>query len=438
MKDRINNNHGGVGLFVKDRINNNHGGVGLFVKDRINNNHGGVGLFVKDRINNNHGGVGLFVKDRINNNHGGVGLFVKDRINNNHGGVGLFVKDRINNNHGGVELFVKDRINNNHGGVGLFVKDRINNNHGGVGLFVKDRINNNHGGVGLFVKDRINNNHGGVGLFVKDRINNNHGGVGLFVKDRINNNHGGVGLFVKDRINNNHGGVGLFVKDRINNNHGGVGLFVKDRIKNYIQSVLYHNDDCIYISFTNIPNVVFYGCYIPPNESLYYNNDIFATLSSSLCHENRLAVIFGDFNAKIKDFNDLLQGNSLYSYNLENKQQNRNGDILKSICINNDMVVVNGLIEKYRKFDDSMTYKRRNKWISRIDMCLLSPTLISLIDSSSVIQNAHLPSDHAIITCTMKLDDNVASEYILQRSSVWVNTMYHLNSRERKRYHSML
>ena len=236
------------------------------------------------------------------------------------------------------------------------------------------------------------------------------------------------------------------------NNHGGVGLFVKDRIKSYVQSVQYHNDDCIYISFTNIPNVVFYGCYIPPNESLYYNNDIFATLSSSLCHENRLAVIFGDFNAKIKDFNDLLQGNSLYSYNLENKQQNRNGDILKSICINNgmvvvnglieksicinndmvvvnglieksicinnDMVVVNGLIEKCRKFDDSMTYKRKNKWISRIDMCLISPTLISLIDSFSVIQNAHLPSDHAIITCTIKLDYNVASEYILQRSSV--------------------
>ena len=35
-----------------------------------------------------------------------------------------------------------------------------------------------------------------------------------------------------------------------------------------------------------------------------------------------------------------------------------------------------------------------------------------------MIQNAHLPSDHAIITCTITLDYNVASEYILQRSSV--------------------
>ena len=179
----------------------------------------------------------------------------------------------------------------------------------------------------------------------------------------------------------------------------------------------YHNDDCIYISFTNIPNVVFYGCYIPPNESLYYNNDMFATLSSNLCQDNRQSVIFGDFNAKIRDCNDLLQDNSLYSYNLEEIQQNRNGDVLKSICINNEMVLVNGLVGKNLKFDDSMTYKRKNKWISRIDVCLISSSLISLIDAFAMLQDEHLPSDHAIITCTIKLDYNVASENTLQRSS---------------------
>ena len=75
-------------------------------------------------------------------------------------------------------------------------------------------------------------------------------------------------------------------------NHGGIALFAKDKIQYFIQSVQYHNDHCIYISFTNIPNVVFYGCYIPPHESLYYNNDMFATLSSNLCQDNRQSVIF--------------------------------------------------------------------------------------------------------------------------------------------------
>ena len=81
------------------------------------------------------------------------------------------------------------------------------------------------------------------------------------------------------------------------------------------------------------------------------------------------------------------------------------------------MVLVNGLAGKNLKFDDSMTYKRKNKWISRIDMCLISSSLFSLIDSFAVLPDVHLPSDHAIITCTIKLDYNVASENTLQRSS---------------------
>ena len=50
-------------------------------------------------------------------------------------------------------------------------------------------------------------------------------------------------------------------------------------------------------------------------------------------------------------------------------------------------------------------------------MCLISSSLISLIDSFAVLQDVHLPSDHAIITCTIKLDYNVTSGNTLQRSS---------------------
>ena len=194
------------------------------------------------------------------------------------------------------------------------------------------------------------------------------------------------------------------------NNHGGIALFIKDASTKYNNTIEFCGDDGIYVSFSHIPNIIFSGWYVPPSDSLYYTNDVFASLSSKIHGENRSIIIFGDFNAKIRNYNEILQSDSMYNYKFSDETRNSNGDLLKSICIQNKLVIVNGLTNKDVTYDNKPTYKKKNNWISKLDFCIVSENIIPLIDSFEVIHGiTPLPSDHAIITCS--LNTNIHSNY---------------------------
>ena len=165
-----------------------------------------------------------------------------------------------------------------------------------------------------------------------------------------------------------------------------------------------------------MPAILFSAWYIPPNDSLYYTSEMFAKLSSMLFNENREAVIFGDFNAKIKDFNESLN-DKRYSYSTINGTRNVSGDLLRTICADNDLVVTNGLFGNDIGFDDLLTYKKKDKWISRLDLCLVSSKLVKSITSFKIIQDNRLLSDHAIITATFKMDVNIDPNATMKRAT---------------------
>ena len=107
-----------------------------------------------------------------------------------------------------------------------------------------------------------------------------------------------------------------------------MALFIKDAAAKYINTIDFCGDDGIYASFTHIPNIIFSGWYVPPSDSLYYTNDVFASLTSKIHGENRLIIMFGDFNAKIRNYNEILQSDSLYNYKFSDEMRNSNGDLL--------------------------------------------------------------------------------------------------------------
>ena len=185
---------------------------------------------------------------------------------------------------------------------------------------------------------------------------------------------------------------------------------------NGVLSVSFCGDDGIHFSFKQMPAILFSAWYIPPNDSLYYTSEIFAKLLSMLFNENREAVIFGDFNAKIKDFNETLN-DKRYSYSTINGTRNVSGDLLRTICADDDLVVTNGLFGNDIRFDDLLTYKKKDKWISRLDLCLVSSKLVKSITSFKIIQDNQLPSDHAIITATFKMDVNIDPNATLKRAT---------------------
>ena len=202
-------------------------------------------------------------------------------------------------------------------------------------------------------------------------------------------------------------------------NHGVIGLFVKYALVKDVKNVEFVGDDGIYVSFINIPSIIFSGWYVTPSDSIYASNDIFASISSKLSDEERSVILFGDFNAKIKNRNVFMKDKA-YLYTDDNQPQNSYGDILQSIAEENDIIIVNGLIGENRKFDDSLTFKKKETWISRLDLMLCSYDIIPLIDTFKVIKEHHLPSDHAIISCSIKFTCNVNIKKTLERA-VWLN-----------------
>ena len=56
------------------------------------------------------------------------------------------------------------------------------------------------------------------------------------------------------------------------------------------------------------------------------------------------------------------------------------------------------------------TYRKKKEWISRLNFCLASVNLTTLIESFSVVQDDKLPSDHAIIACSIKHGCNLEYE----------------------------
>ena len=175
---------------------------------------------------------------------------------------------------------------------------------------------------------------------------------------------------------------------------------------NEVLSVSFCGDDGIHFSFKQMPAILFSAWYIPPNDSLYYTSE----------NENREAVIFGDFNAKIKDFNEMLN-DKRYSYSTINGTRNVSGDLLRTICADNDLMITNGLFGNDISFADLLTYKKKDKWISRLDLCLVSSKLVKSITSFKIIQDNRLPSDHAIITATFKMDVNIDPNATLKRAT---------------------
>ena len=123
----------------------------------------------------------------------------------------------------------------------------------------------------------------------------------------------------------------------------------------------------------------------------------------------------------------------MYNYKFSDETRNSNGDLLKSICIQNKLVIVNGLTNKDVTYDNKPTYKKKNNWISKLDFCIVLENIIPLIDSFEVIHSiTPLPSDHAIITCS--LNTNIHSNYTdtLTRATNLNETKTPLKTNKRK------
>ena len=200
-------------------------------------------------------------------------------------------------------------------------------------------------------------------------------------------------------------------------NHGGICLYVKYNLVSQISLMRFDSDDGIWVSFSHTENIIFGGFYIPPHSSPYYNESLFSTINSRLKEFSKPCVLLGDFNAKIADFNSILS-NPKFSYPYQSSNdRNFNVNILKSICVDNTLVILNNLKTFRKTFLGNFTFRQSTRWVSEMDLCILNPLLLPNILKFDIIRDLTLPSGHAILHLTFNAKMICNTKDLVERSS---------------------
>ena len=143
-------------------------------------------------------------------------------------------------------------------------------------------------------------------------------------------------------------------------NHGGICVYLKNALEKYISSVHFDGDNTIWVCFVFQPDIMFGASYIPPEDSSYFRPQMFGRLQSVLKTEGKSFILFGNFNSKIDSLKDLTEDRLYFRYPDQFPQNHNNhGAKLKSICADNNMLVVNNLVTPGKHFDNGPNFRKK-------------------------------------------------------------------------------
>ncbi len=193
---------------------------------------------------------------------------------------------------------------------------------------------------------------------------------------------------------------------------GGTVVFVKNHLSQFVSSVDVSVDDQVWLKLDCVPSVLFGFCYVPPSDSPYFTHYSFAAIHERIVDsECSGVVIMGDMNtrfgASVRDIlRDDLRVHDTFTYPLipdEVTNPNDNAFVVSTMCKDNDLLVINNLKYDSKHFVGGKTYKKKDVWVSELDVVVASRQLVCDIVGFHVHQTAHLPSDHAPITLEMRM-----------------------------------
>ena len=216
------------------------------------------------------------------------------------------------------------------------------------------------------------------------------------------------------------------------NHRGGVMLLVKHEFQNYVLNVNLNLESQIWFELSCYPNTQFGGVYIPPEDSLYYDQSIIANIYAQI-NEKEKVVILGDFNARVgkPDIFDS-EGNKLEYVDTCDKTQNAPGKKLINLCKEKSLVISNHLRYGNKIFGGNLSYRKGKKWISELDLCLVHEKSLPLLKEVIVRQEIK-GSDHAPLCVTMDItNSNLIAPLLLERSKNLGQSYFTVQTKNRK------
>lgn len=183
-----------------------------------------------------------------------------------------------------------------------------------------------------------------------------------------------------------------------NPRRGGVAVLVRSSLFSDLCHIDKSYNDQLWFSFSSIPDVRFCGAYITPTSSPYSNDSDIANIQAKTMNRAMNYVIMGDFNARLGVHVHCLESNGPWRYNVIDPGVNDSGKRLAAIFKDNELFVVNNLSANSSTYTGALTFRQKNKWISEVDLCVVSKSLIGNVTSFGVNQDTTLPSNHAPVS----------------------------------------
>ena len=119
--------------------------------------------------------------------------------------------------------------------------------------------------------------------------------------------------------------------------------------------------------------------------------------------------MLGDFNARVGKPEMINTKGEEYEYiDIKDDTQNAPGRSLLNMCKEKSLVVTNHLKHRNRVFGGNLSFKKGNKWVSEIDLCLVHEKMLPALAKVEVRQD-FIRSDHAPICVSL---NTTAAEFL--------------------------
>ena len=133
-------------------------------------------------------------------------------------------------------------------------------------------------------------------------------------------------------------------------------------------------------------------------------------------------IVLGDFNGQVAvpTLSDPDGAPYVYMYNVVvDPTPNTRGRAIMNVCENNNIVIYNHLAYKSRQLGGQLSFKRRQQWISELDLCLSKHGCLEQISELDMRQDI-IGSDHAPLCATLAIPSTTATsiESLINRSAM--------------------
>ena len=179
--------------------------------------------------------------------------------------------------------------------------------------------------------------------------------------------------------------------------HGGVAVLIKRYLYPSVCFVDIDDEGAVWFELSCIPGVIFCGLYNEPSDSPYFRPETFASIPAHL-ETGKLTVIIGDMNARLGSRVNLIDEACGFTHDIVDNTVNTNGRSLVQTCIASRLTPVNNLKTADKTWNGNLTYRKKQRWISEVDLCLVSAPLTEAVSHFFVDQSLRYPSDHAPIS----------------------------------------